>query len=52
MEDFMDGLIRFNKRFLDDKLDVSAFVGANMMQYKMTSTLIYMIICVQTIVCS
>ncbi|WP_163272241.1 SusC/RagA family TonB-linked outer membrane protein [Dysgonomonas sp. 511] len=30
-----EGLIRFNKRFLDDKLDVSAFVGANMMQYKM-----------------
>ncbi len=33
-----EGMIRFNKRFLEDKLDVSAFVGANMMQYRMVST--------------
>lgn len=32
-----EGMIRFNKRFLEDKLDVSAFVGGNMMQYRMTS---------------
>lgn len=29
-----EGMIRFNKLFLDDKLDVSAFVGGNIMQRK------------------
>jgi len=33
-----EGMIRFNKRFLEEKLDVSAFVGGNIMQYRMIST--------------
>jgi len=30
-----EGMIRYNQRFWEDKLDVSAFIGANMMQYRM-----------------
>lgn len=32
-----EGMIRFSKRFLEDKLDVNAFVGGNIMQYRMES---------------
>lgn len=33
-----EGMIRFNKRFLEDKLDVTAFIGGNIMQYRFEST--------------
>ncbi len=33
-----EGMIRFNKRFFEDKLDVTAFIGGNIMQYRMEAT--------------